>query len=141
MRFLALHVDYFRCRITEKGRSRLVEEFREPETTAEEALVVLASVEKADEAAPAEVAVKAAAEIAALAGQLKVQTVVLHPFAHLFGELSRPQVAIQVLSMIEEALRERGLAVARTPFGWFNTLEIRAKGHPLSRVARIITVS
>ena len=30
-------------------------------------------------------------------------------------------------------------AVTRTPFGWFNTLEIRAKGHPLSRVARTIT--
>jgi threonyl-tRNA synthetase len=28
--------------------------------------------------------------------------------------------------------------VVRTPFGWFNTLDIQAKGHPLSRVARVI---
>lgn len=141
MRFLALHVDYFRCRITEKGRSTLIEEFEERETAAEEALVVLCSVEKADEVAPEEVAARAAGEIAALAGQLKVQTVVLHPFAHLFGELGRPQVAVQVLTSVAEALQARGLAVTRTPFGWFNTLEIKAKGHPLSRVARIITVS
>jgi len=141
MRFLALHVDSFCCRITEKGRSKLVEDFAEPETKVEEALIVLSSVEKADELAPEEVAVKAAGEIAALAEQLKVKTVVLHPFAHLFGELSRPQVAVQVLKVIEEVLKEKGLVVTRTPFGWFNTLEIRAKGHPLSRVARMINAT
>jgi hypothetical protein len=139
MRFLAWHVDYFRCRITERGRSPLVEEYDDPETTAENALLVLASVEKGDEVAPETVAGRAAAEIAEHTASLKVQTVVLHPFAHLFGRLSRPAVAVQVLQAIEVGLRARGLAVTRTPFGWFNTLDIRAKGHPLSRVARIIS--
>ena len=139
MRFLAWHVDYFQCRITERGRSPLVEEYDDPETVTEEALLVLASVEKQDEAAPETVAARATTEIASHAANLKVQTVVLHPFAHLFGQLSRPAVAVQVLTMIEEGLRARGLAVVRTPFGWFNTLEIRAKGHPLSRVARTVT--
>jgi hypothetical protein len=139
MRFLAWHVDYFKCRITERGRSPLVEEYDDPETTAENALLVLASVEKGDEVAPQAVARRAAAEIAAHAASLKVQTIILHPFAHLFGRLSRPSVAVQVLQAIEVGLRARGLAVTRTPFGWFNTLDIRAKGHPLSRVARIIS--
>jgi len=85
MRFLAWHVDHFECRITERGRSPLVEEYDDPETVAEEALLVLVSVEKGDESAPDIVADKAVAEIAALAANLKVQTVVLHPFAHLFG--------------------------------------------------------
>jgi hypothetical protein len=139
MRFLAWHVDYFKCRITERGRSPLVEEYDDPETTAENALLVLASVEKGDEVAPQAVARRAAAEIAAHAASLKVQTIILHPFAHLFGRLSRPSVAVQVLQAIEVGLRARRLAVIRTPFGWFNTLDIRAKGHPLSRVARIIS--
>jgi hypothetical protein len=139
MRFLAWHVDRFECRITERGRSPLVEEYEDPETVAEEALLVLASVEKGDEAAPERVADKAVAEIAAHAANLKVQTVVLHPFAHLFGQLSKPAVAVQVLKIVEEGLRARGLAVVRTPFGWFNTLDIQAKGHPLSRVARTIS--
>ena len=102
-------------------------------------LLVLVSVEKADEPAPAAVAGRAVDEIAAHAATLKVRTVVLHPFAHLFGRLSKPAVAVQVLKLLEEGLRGRGLAVVRTPFGWFNTLDIRAKGHPLSRVARTIT--
>lgn len=139
MRFLAWHVDYFKCRITERGRSPLVEEYDDPETVAENALLVLASVEKGDEAKPERVAGKAVAEIAAHAARLKVQTIVLHPFAHLFGQLSRPAAAVRVLQMVEEGLRARGLEVTRTPFGWFNTLEMRAKGHPLSRVARIVS--
>lgn len=139
MRFLAWHVDYFKCRITERGRSPLVEEYDDPETVAENALLVLASVEKEDEVAPETVAGKAVAAIVAHAANLKVQTIVLHPFAHLFGQLSRPATAVRVLQMVEEGLRARGLAVTRTPFGWFNTLDIRAKGHPLSRVARMVS--
>jgi threonyl-tRNA synthetase len=139
VRFLAWHVDYFRCHITERGRSPLVEEYDDPETVAENALLVLTSVEKEDEAAPEMVSERAAAEIATHAANLKVQTVVLHPFAHLFGQLSRPATAVRVLQMVEERLRARGLAVIRTPFGWFNALEIRAKGHPLSRVARTVS--
>ena len=42
--------------------------------------------------------------------------------------------------MIEKELKETGMKVIRTPFGWFDTLEIKAKGHPLSRVARIISI-
>jgi len=139
MRFLAWHVDYFKCSITERGRSPLVEEYDDPETVAENALLVLASVEKGDEAAPEVVAERATAEIAAHAASLKVGAVVLHPFAHLFGQLSRPATAVRVLQMVEQGLRARGLVVTRTPFGWFNTLDIRAKGHPLSRVARMVS--
>jgi threonyl-tRNA synthetase len=117
----------------------VVEEYDDPETVAEEALLLLVSVEKADEAAPEVVADRAVTEIAAHAASLNVQTLVLHPFAHLFGQLSRPATAVQVLRRMEEALRARGLAVKRAPFGWFNALDIRAKGHPLSRVARIIS--
>lgn len=36
------------------------------------------------------------------------------------------------------ALHVAGHTVTRTPFGWFNTLDLQAKGHPLSRVARSV---
>lgn len=136
MRFLMLHVDYFKSSITEKGRSPVIEEFSQRDTEISEGLVVLSSVEKSDEADPVKIAEKASAEISKHAHALKVDNIVLHPFAHLFAELSRPQVAIEVLRGIEENLRGDGFQVLRTPFGWFNTLELRAKGHPLSRVAR-----
>ena len=139
MRALIWHVERFTCTITERGRSPIVEEYENPVTAVGEALLVLASVEKADETDPDGVARRAADEIAAHARQLKVDTVVVHPFAHLFGDLSRPRTAVYVLDATAQALREQGLQAIRTPFGWFNELEIKAKGHPLSRLARIFT--
>jgi threonyl-tRNA synthetase len=140
MRFLILHVNSFCCTITTKGRAKIYEAYDDPVTRVDEALVVLASVEQGDEHAPDLVARRAASEIVKLATQLKVSTVVLHPFAHLFGALSTPQVAIEVLNRTHQELLKANLHSRRTPFGWFNTLQIDAKGHPISRVARIVTV-
>ena len=139
MRFLMLHVNSFCSTITTKGRSKVYEEYNDPVTRVDEALLVLSSVERGDECAPERVASRASAEIVKLATQLKITTVVLHPFAHLFAELSAPDVAIEVLSRTQQALIETGLQTYRTPFGWFNTLQIDAKGHPISRVARMVS--
>jgi threonyl-tRNA synthetase len=139
MRFLIMHVNSFCCTITTRGRSKVYEEYDDPVTRVDEALIVLASVEQGDERAPELVATRTASEIAKLATQLKVSTVVLHPFAHLFAALSAPEVAIDILSRTQQALLAAGLQSQRTPFGWFNTLQIDAKGHPLSRVARTVT--
>ncbi len=140
MRILMFHVDYFKCEITEKGRSKIVEEYTSSVTEINEALIILSSVEKQDEVSPEKIAQNAVKEITDLAEKVKTKNIVLHPFAHLFGELSTPQVAIQVLKIMESELIQKGFNTIRTPFGWFNTLEIKAKGHPLSRVARIIKV-
>jgi hypothetical protein len=139
MRFLMLHVNSFSCTITTKGRSKVYEEYDDPVTRVNEALLVLSSVERGDERAPERVASRASAEIVKLATQLKITTVVLHPFAHLFAELSAPDVAIDVLSRTQQVLIAAGLQTYRTPFGWFNTLQIDAKGHPISRVARTVS--
>lgn len=141
MRILVLHVDYFRCIVTTRGRSKIVENPPSEATEVNEALVVLASVEKRDETTVQGVSRKAVAEVAELGHRLKVNTIVLHPFAHLFGELSTPEVAVQTMKLVEEGLVQRGFTAIRAPFGWFNTLELRAKGHPLSRIARKIAVT
>jgi len=129
------HVDHFRSQLTERGRSPLVEE-GDAVTEVGEALLVLASVEKGDEADPRGTAQAAAREIEVQAKKLGATVVVLHPFAHLFAELSGPQAAVQVLDSAAALLRQSSFTVHRPPFGWFNALEISAKGHPLSRVAR-----
>jgi threonyl-tRNA synthetase len=49
------------------------------------------------------------------------------------------EVAINVLSRTQQELINASLQTYRILFGWFNTLQIDAKGHPLSRVARIVT--
>lgn len=135
-----LHVDQFSSTITKKGRSKIVETPSSKTYNVDEALLILASVEKQDEPNPDSVARKATDEIAKLANQLKVKVIVLHPFAHLFAEVSSPEVALETLELTKEGLIQCGFNVIRTPFGWFNTLELKAKGHPLSRVARTISL-
>jgi threonyl-tRNA synthetase len=71
-----------------------------------------------------------------VAAQLGVKSVVLHSFAHLFTELAAPAIARDILNETQARLEARDFAVQQSAFGWFNRLEMRAKGHPLSRVAR-----
>src|SRR5438034_9610572 len=103
MRVLIWHVDRFRCEITEKGRSPLVEPFDDPVTEVREALIVLTSVEKSDEAHEAAVAERAAAEIGKLARQVGTARIVIHSFAHLFAELSTPASALEPMKQTETA--------------------------------------
>jgi threonyl-tRNA synthetase len=137
MRFLAWHVDYVRAEPTERGRSGLVEEARS--VSAENALLVFASFEKSDESGQTAVADKAVAEIASIASQLKVTRIVLNPFAHLFADPSKPQVAMDMLEQLRAGLVSRGFDVQRLAFGMFYELELKAKGHRLSRIARSIS--
>ncbi|UCE60457.1 MAG: hypothetical protein JSU63_01660 [Phycisphaerales bacterium] len=138
MRALIWHCDSFRSEVAEKGRSPLRVEVSNPTIDVGECLVVYSACEKCDEADPSAVVNLAVKEVVKLARQLKVTTVVLHSFAHLFVELASPQTALDMLAKAEEHLRAEELTVFQTPFGWFNRLEIKTKGHPISRVAREI---
>jgi len=135
MRMLIWHVDSFAAEPTERGRSKLADEA--PQTVrVEEALVVFAASEKADEPGPDAVAERAVAAVIDVARRLGEQTIVLHSFAHLFVELSTPATAKAILDQMQTTLEAQGYSVRQSAFGWFNRLEMRAKGHPLSRVAR-----
>jgi len=136
-----IHVDNFSCTVTSKGRSPVIEEPEAKALSTDEAVVVLAAVEKEDEARPDQVASAAATTIADHCAHLKLNSVVVCSFAHLFTELARAEIAVYVLAELAEDLRERGMDVAKTPFGWFNRFEMKAKGHPLSRVARVVTAA
>lgn len=135
-----LHVDYFSSTVAKRGRSKAFENPPSEKMEVKEALLVLTNVEKQDETNPTSIARKTVEEIAKHSGQLKVNMIVLHPFAHLFGEPGKPEVAIEIIKLMEGELLQKGFRVTRTPFGWFNTWELRTKGHPLSRVARKISV-
>ena len=134
------HVDSFTCTITEKGRSAIVETPVSPVAHMDEGLLVLANVESGDAERAAEVVAGTAREVSSLARRLKAHEVMLLPFAHLFGEPAAPGPALEMLDAIAVELRSRGLVVSRPPFGWFHRWDLQAKGHPLSRVARMIPV-
>ena len=139
MRFLSFHVDYFRYKVTKKGRSKVVEEITEDNREAQikNALVLFISTEKRDEE-NSEILKKSILEIEKITNQLKISNIVIVPFAHLFGQLSTIEFSFEFFKKIELELKMMDYSVLRLPFGWFNELEMKAKGHPLSRISRII---
>ncbi len=136
MRFLAWHVEWFRAVPTEKGRSPIVEDARTVE--AENAILVFANFEKSDESRQPEIVAKASSELSSIANNLKVGTIILNPFAHLFAEPSTPDSAVSMLTALERYLTANGFRVQRLAFGMFYELELKAKGHRFSRIARRI---
>ena len=139
MRFLSFHVDHFWYKVTKKGRSKVIEEITEEnkENRVEDALVLFISMEKRDEEDPYLIE-KGIAEIEKITHQLKISNLVVLPFAHLFGQLSSLEYAFESFKQIESIFISKNYSVLRLPFGWFNELEMKAKGHPLSRISRII---
>ncbi|MFX1237115.1 MAG: threonyl-tRNA synthetase editing domain-containing protein [Promethearchaeota archaeon] len=139
MRFLSFHVEYFGHEITQKGRSKVIEEISEEnkKNQIENALVLFISMEKQDEKKQ-DIIEKGVDEIEKIAQQLKIPNIVIIPFAHLFGQLSSLEYAFESFKKIESTLKLKEYSVLRLPFGWFNELDMKAKGHPLSRISRII---
>lgn len=139
MRFLSFHCEFFKYKTTKRSRSKVFEELtpENKENKLENAIVLFISVEKQDEDR-LDVIEKSILEIEKIINQLKVSNIVILSFAHLFGQLSAPQFGLEALKELTSILRGKGFNVIRPPFGWFNELEMKAKGHPLSRISRII---
>ncbi|MFP3278608.1 MAG: threonyl-tRNA synthetase editing domain-containing protein [Candidatus Micrarchaeota archaeon] len=137
MRFMAWHVDYFKAFPTEHGRSSLVEEAKPVECG--EALLLFISFEKGDVEKKVEIIDKAVNEIQTIASQLKVNTLILNPFAHLFADLAKPGDAVAMLNELSKRLEDRKFSVCRLSFGMFYEIELKAKGHRLARISRIIS--
>lgn len=138
MRFLSFHCEYFKYKATKRSRSKVFEELTDSnkEKSLDNLILLFISVEKKDENNPRllEETVK---EIEKIIDQIKVSNIVLLSFAHLFGDLSSPEFSLKILKKLEVILKKR-YTIVRPPFGWFNELEIKAKGHPLSRISRMI---
>jgi len=138
MRFLSFHCEYFKYKTTKRSRSKVFEELTDnnKESSLNNLILLFISVEKKDESNP-KFLEKSVIEIEKIIKQIKVSNIVLLSFAHLFGDLSSPEFSLKSLRELENLLKER-YTVLRPPFGWFNELEVKAKGHPLSRISRKI---
>lgn len=139
MRFLSFHCSFFNYEVKSKSRSKFIEELSDINRNGnlENCLVLFITVEKRDEK-NSNLIPNALKEIESIIKQVKVTNIVLLSFAHLFGKLSSPNFSFNSLKQLEEELKQKGYNIIRPPFGWFNEIELRAKGHPLSRISRII---
>lgn len=139
MKILALHSDYIEFEPTKKAL-KSAEDAPLEKTRVDECLVVFTSVEASDEKNADLVAEKLALESKKIAEQVKTKTIMLYPYAHLSNNLSKPDVAINVLKKAEAILKKEDYVVSRAPFGWYKAFEIKCKGHPLSELSRHITL-
>ena len=135
MRILQLHSNFIEYEVVEKEIA-LAEEPEKKKDRLEELAVLFTAVEKGDDA---NVARKAMENTKASLDQLKVNRVLIYPYAHLSNNLAKPSDALKVLNEMKSIANELGLETYCTPFGWCKKFSISIKGHPLAEHLRIVT--
>ena len=135
LRILQLHSNFIEVEVVEKEIA-LAEEPEKKKHRLEELAVLFTSVEEGDDL---NVARKAMENTKASLDKLKVNRILIYPFAHLSNNLAKPADALKVLKEMEKIAKELGLETYRTPFGWCKKFSISIKGHPLAEHFRIIT--
>jgi len=141
MRLLLIHADKFEYETRDKAvRQPEQIEDSQKKGSLEDGLVAFSTVEKSDELEPEKIASNAAASIEEVMNWVKTRRVMVYPYAHLSTTLASRDAAISILKALDEKLASRGFEVSRSPFGWYKSFTITAKGHPLSELSRTITV-
>ena len=133
---LLIHADKFEYEVKEP--TKMAEELpkgHEKKHAFKEVLVAFSTIESSDDDAEA-IAKIVANDFADVFEKVKAERLVLYPYAHLSPDLAGPKLAIDVLKATEAAVREKGIEVHRSPFGWYKAFEISCKGHPLSELSR-----
>jgi len=135
MKILQLHSDYIEYEPTKKEAPN-AEDVPKVKTRLEDILVLLTCVEKGDDES---VGRKAVDEAAKFMKTMKVERVILYPYAHLSSDLADPDTALAVMKDMETYAKSSKLEVTRAPFGWTKKFTIAAKGHPMAEQLRSIT--
>ena len=128
MRILQLHSDFIEYEPIEKEIID-AEEAEQKRIRLEEIIVLFITIENGDTDAIAREAID---EIRSSLLKLKVNRILLYPYAHLSSELAKPSVALKIIKEMESHANELSLETYRTPFGWCKQFSISVKGHPLA---------
>src|SRR3972149_3075247 len=132
MRILQLHSNFIVFTPVKKEIA-IAEEAEKKENRVEEVLVLFTAIEEGDNAATAE---KAIADVQAFLQNLKINRILIYPFAHLSSKLSKPSEALKLIKDMEAYAKQKGIETYRAPFGWNKQFTISIKGHPLAEMSR-----
>ena len=136
MRILSIHADRMWYHATRK--TKMAEPAGAHEDAMENCVVLFCCIEKLDEKNPHNVIRSATKNVLVRLSKLKVNQVMIYPYAHLASTLGSPDCALQILKGLEASLREASVEVKRAPFGWYKEFEIHGKGHPLADLSMTI---
>lgn len=134
MRILQLHSNFIVYKPVQKEIS-MAEEAEKKEVRLEDILVLFTAVEDGDDKKVAE---KAIEEVHTFLEKLKVNRILIYPYAHLSGDLAKPAEALNVVKAMEADAEKKGIETYRAPFGWNKQFSISIKGHPLAEQSRVI---
>jgi len=134
LRILQLHSNYIEYKPIQKEVA-IAEEAEKKASRVEEVVVLLTAVEEGDNEAAAKQAVK---EVRDFLEKLKVNKILIYPYAHLSSNLAKPVVALKIIKIIEKTAKAEGIETFRAPFGWNKQFTISIKGHPLAEQSRVI---
>jgi len=137
MKLLLIHSDFIEYEVKEKAIPH-PEETNITKDRLDEALTVFIAVEKVDEKSPNQVIEEATKEITKTAEQLKIQNIMLYPYAHLSSNLASAKAGKDILVQLEQEVKKQKFIVKRSPFGWYKAFVLSCKGHPLSELSREI---
>ncbi|MEM3703723.1 MAG: threonine--tRNA ligase [Candidatus Bathyarchaeia archaeon] len=134
MRILQLHSNFIEYKPIQKEIA-MAEEAEKEAKRLEEIVVLFTAVEDGDDEA---VSRKAIDEVQSFLEKLKVNRILIYPYAHLSSNLAKPSDALKVVRAMEAYAKEKGIETYRAPFGWNKQFTISIKGHPLAEQSRVI---
>ena len=132
MRILQLHSNFIVFKPVKK-EIKLAEETNESEKRIEQVVVLFVAIEKEDDISLVN---KAIEELYDFLVNIKVNRILIYPFAHLSNNLSKPTVALELLKEMEKKAINKQIETFRAPFGWTKQFTISIKGHPLAEQSR-----
>jgi len=134
MRILQLHSNFIEYKPIQKEIA-MAEEAEKKTVRLEEIVVLFTAIEEGDNVTAAK---KAIGEVQAFIEKLKVNRILIYPYAHLSSNLAKPTEALKVIKAMESYAKEKGIETYRGPFGWNKQFTISIKGHPLAEQSRTI---
>jgi threonyl-tRNA synthetase len=135
LRLLLLHSDFIEYEPVSKEITFAEEGISFGKNRLENVIVVFSAVEREDDE---NIISDASYEISEYASLVKCGQILIYPYAHLSSDLAPPQLAMKLLISLNEKL-SRKFKVARAPFGWTKSLNIKVKGHPLAENSKTIS--
>jgi threonyl-tRNA synthetase len=132
MRILQLHSNFIVFMPVAKEIA-IAEEAEKKENRLEEIVVLFTAVEEGDDAA---IAQRAIHDVHAFLEKLKVNRILIYPYAHLSRNLARPAEALKLLKAMEVYAKQEDIETYRAPFGWNKQFTVSIKGHPLAEQSR-----
>ena len=134
MRILQLHSNFIEYKPIQKEIT-MAEEAEKKAVRLEEIVVLFTAVEEGDNTT---VARKAIDEVQAFLEKLKLNRILIYPYAHLSSNLAKPTEALRIVKTMEAHAKEKNIETYRAPFGWNKQFTISIKGHPLAEQSRLI---